>query len=80
MKVYWFDDGPDGGCRIPAGWQLFYSRNDQWIPVDNMSPYAITKDAYDTLSFAPVVTDGLRLEVLLQKDFSAGVHEWAIGL
>ncbi len=23
-KVYWFDDGPDGGCRVPDEWEIQY--------------------------------------------------------
>ena len=38
----------------------------------------MAKDAWNTVTFAPVRTKALRLEVQLQKDWSAGVHEWAI--
>lgn len=25
-SVFWFDDGPWGGCRIPLSWQIFYKK------------------------------------------------------
>jgi DUF1680 family protein len=78
VKVYWFDDGPDGGCRIPAGWKVFYKQGPDWKQVKNLSNYSITKDAYDKVNFEPVRTSALRLEVLLQKEFSGGVHEWVV--
>ncbi|HTJ47920.1 MAG TPA: glycoside hydrolase family 127 protein, partial [Cyclobacteriaceae bacterium] len=43
-KVYWFDDGPFGGCRIPAGWKLLYKSGETWIPVKNKTPFEVTKD------------------------------------
>jgi hypothetical protein len=27
-RVYWFDDGQWGGCRIPVAWKLFYKTDD----------------------------------------------------
>jgi hypothetical protein len=30
------------------------------------------------VKFAPVRTTALRLEVVMQKDWSAGIHEWKI--
>jgi hypothetical protein len=77
-EVYWFDDRPDGGCRIPAGWRILYRQGADWKPVKNLSDYTTTKDAYDKIKFEQVKTSALRLEVFLQKDFSTGVHEWVV--
>ena len=77
-KVYWFDDGPDGGCRVPASWEILYKAGEQWQPVKNISEYAITKDVYDQVTFKPVRTDALRLQIRLQKKYSSGVHEWVV--
>ncbi len=77
-KVYWFDDGPDGGCRIPAAWKIYYMKNGEWVPVKNTSAYEIAKDKYNTISFEPVTTTALKLEVQLPVDNSAGIHEWEV--
>jgi len=37
------------------------------------------RDRFKRLSFTPVRTTGLRLEVRLQQAFSAGVLEWRLG-
>ena len=29
-KVYWFDDGPAGGCRIPDDWEILYLSGNEW--------------------------------------------------
>ncbi len=77
-KVYWFDDGPFGGCRIPAGWRLLYKDGEAWKPVKNKTAYEINKDAYSTVSFEPVTTQALRLEVTLPKEHAGGIMEWSV--
>ncbi|HTI58355.1 glycoside hydrolase family 127 protein [Mucilaginibacter sp.] len=77
-KVYWFDDGPWGGCRIPASYKIYYKKGEEWIPVKNTIPYEIAKDKYNVLTFEPVTTTALKLEVQLPADNSAGIHEWAV--
>ncbi len=77
-KVYWFDDSPFGDCRIPAGWKLLYKSGDQWLPVKNTKTYDVLKDQYSEVSFEPVTTKALRLEVTLPKEHSAGILEWSV--
>ncbi|WP_343674859.1 beta-L-arabinofuranosidase domain-containing protein [Chitinophaga sp.] len=77
-KVYWYDDGPFGGCRIPVSWKLYYKKGEDWVPVVNKTPYEIAKDKYNSVTFEPVTTTALRLEVQLPKDNSSGIHEWSV--
>jgi DUF1680 family protein len=77
-QVYWFDDGPWGGCRIPASWKLYYKQGDNWVPVKNSTPYEIAKNKYNTVRFEPVSTTALKLEVQLPADNSTGIHEWIV--
>lgn len=78
VKLYWFDDRPGGGCRIPDAWELYYLENGAWLPVKAKTEYAITKDDWDVLDFEPVNTTALRLRVKLSKNFSSGIHEWIV--
>lgn len=77
-KVYWYDDGPFGGCRVPASWKLEYKKGDSWIPVKNTKPYSTLKDQYNSIQFNSVTTTAIRMLVQLSKDNSAGIHEWII--
>jgi DUF1680 family protein len=77
-NVYWFDDGPWGGCRIPASWKLLYKKEGSWVPVQNTTPYETVKDRYNTVQFQPVTTRALRMEVQLPADFASGIHEWIV--
>jgi len=75
VKIYWFDDGPHGGCRIPANWQVQYQSGQQWKPVQNTSDYTISKNAWDEVTFQPVTTSALRVLIQLPKDYAAGLYE-----
>lgn len=77
-KVYWFDDGPFGGCRVPAGWRLLYKQGDEWIPVKSTSPYEVSKDKYSVVNFEPVTTRALKMEIMLPREHSSGILEWSV--
>jgi len=77
-KIYWFDDGPAGGCRIPDEWKLFYKSGNNWVPVTAKTEYKVTKNNWDELEFKPIRTAGVRIMVKLNKDFASGIHEWMI--
>jgi DUF1680 family protein len=77
-KVYWFDDGPFGGCRVPDTWEIEYKSGKAWKPVKAKGDYGVAKDKWNTIEFEPVKTNALRLKVKLPEKFSAGMHEWAV--
>jgi DUF1680 family protein len=75
-RVYWFDDGPQGGCRVPSSWNLFYLCDGEWRPVVHIGAYTVNKDEYNDFEFEPVKTRGLMIKVKLQQGFSGGILEW----
>jgi uncharacterized protein len=77
-QVYWYDDGPFGGCRIPASWKIFYKKGAEWIPVTATSAYELAKDKFNMVQFEPVTTTALRMEVQLPEKSSTGIHEWIV--
>ncbi|MDP4223131.1 MAG: glycoside hydrolase family 127 protein [Bacteroidota bacterium] len=77
-KVYWFDDGPDGGCRIPDEWGILCLTGNTWKPVNARSPYMVTKDAWNSIEFQPVRASAVKIKVKLNKDYSAGIYEWVV--
>jgi hypothetical protein len=76
VEVYWFDD--NGGCRLPQSWRLLYKDGNNWRPVANSSAYGIAKDRFNRVTFTPVETRALRLEVQLQDNASGGILEWKV--
>lgn len=78
VEVYWFDDTGRGEVRVPASWRILYKVGDEWKPVENIGAYGAEKDRYNKVTFKPVTTTGLRLEVTMQPNFSAGIQEWKV--
>ncbi len=77
-EIYWFDDTGRGGVRVPASWKLLYKDGDTWKPVETPDAFAVERDAWNVVTFKPVATGALRLEVVMQSGFSAGVQEWKV--
>jgi uncharacterized protein len=78
VQVYWFDDTGRGEVRVPQAWRVLYKDGAEWKPVEPVGAYGVAKDQYNTVSFKPVTTSGLRLEVTMQPNWSAGVQEWKV--
>ena len=77
-QVYWFDDTGRGGVRVPKSWRLLYKDGNDWKPVEAAGEYGVAKDAYNAVRFKPVTTSGLRIELVMQPNVSAGVQEWKV--
>jgi len=78
VQVYWFDDTGRGEVRVPASWRVLYKDGGDWKPVENAGAWGVEKDRYNKVSFKPVSTSGLRLEVTMQPKWSAGVAKWKL--
>ena len=77
--VYWFDDGPWGGCRVPKSWRILYKDNaGEWVPVSGADRYPTVKGEACTVNFTPVETTAVRLEVTLPEDNASGLFEWSV--
>ncbi len=78
VELYWYDDRPGGGCRVPKSWKLLYKSGYSWEPVADVSSYPIDRNQYNKVTFTPVTTSALRIEVQLQANLSGGILEWKI--
>ena len=78
VEVYWLDDTGSGECRVPVSWRVLYKDGEEWKPVETPGPYGVERDRYNRVSFKPVTTSGLRLEVVMQPKWSAGIQEWKV--
>ena len=77
--VYWYDDGPWGGCRVPNAWRIFFKNdNGEWQPVSGADKYPTTKGTACTVNFEPVKTKAIKIEIDLPSDNSAGLFEWSV--
>jgi hypothetical protein len=79
VHVYWFDDErTKQHCRVPQSWRLVYKDGDAWRPVEGGSPYGTALDKYNRVTFTPITTTALRIEVQLKPTFSGGILEWKV--
>lgn len=78
-SVFWYDDGPWGGCRIPLSWGVQY-KNDkgEWVDVRAKTPAKPEKDALNAMEFEPVTSQSVRLLFQLPVQESAGVYEFEV--
>jgi len=78
-EVYWFDETPaNADCRAPKSWRLLYKDGEEWKEVKNPGSYGVEVDKFNVVTFEPVKTTAMRLEVQCQDRRSAGVYEWRI--
>jgi len=77
--VYWFDDAPWGGCRVPQSWKIFYKgKQGEWVPVENTSTYGTEKGMPNEVVFKPISTKALKIEVKLPEKNASGIFEWGV--
>ena len=77
--VYWYDDGPWGGCRVPKAWRIFFKNdNGEWQSVSGADKYPTTKGTACTVNFEPVKTKSIKIEIDLPSENSAGLFEWSV--
>lgn len=78
IHVYWFDDGPHGGCRIPESWKAFYLDGNSWKEVSKNGDYPVFKDGLNSIEISPVKTRAIRLEIKLREGYSGGILEFKL--
>jgi len=82
VRVYWFADCPNqggkGGCDVPQNWSLLYKDGSEWKPVPHPDAYGVAPDRFNEVSFTPVKTTALRIQVQLQPGWSGGISEWQV--
>jgi hypothetical protein len=75
--VYWFVE-KEGDVGLPSSWRLLYFSGTEWKPVEAKGLFGLALDQYNHVSFEPVTTTAVRLEVTFQHEKSGGVSEWKV--
>ena len=78
VSVYWYDDGR--GVRVPSAARLLRWDGRAWTEITNRDGggLPLQKNAFNMLTFPPVTTDKLRLELTGKGESSTGVIEWTV--
>jgi uncharacterized protein len=73
-RVYFADDRRF--CRLPESWRIVYRDGNEWKAVAGNQAYVVGKDQYNEVTFPPVTTTAVRIEVepqsILYKGGAAG--------
>lgn len=78
-KTYWWTEHYEhGGVREPASWRLYYKDGEAWKPVANPSGYGVALNRYNEVTFDPVKTTELKLEIQFQKGRCGSLIRWRV--
>jgi hypothetical protein len=74
-RVYW--SAPHSNPKnAPDSWRLLWKDGDKWKPVKGVQEYGTRLDQFNTVTFQPVTTTSLKLEVHFTR--SGGILEWDV--
>ncbi|HEY4378827.1 MAG TPA: DUF5695 domain-containing protein, partial [Acidobacteriaceae bacterium] len=78
-EVFWAADaGRRINTKLPAAWKVQYKTADGWAEVQQAKQTTITADTFNQTTFQAVTTSGVRLQVQLQPDATAGLLQWRL--
>jgi DUF1680 family protein len=60
-EVYFVDDRRF--CLLPESWRILYKQGNEWLSVHNRDPYTVERDRFNTVTFDPVTTSAVRIEI-----------------
>jgi hypothetical protein len=75
VEVYWYQHQ---ACKTPQSWKLLYKSSDEWKEVPDASAYGTEIDKYNRVTFRPVETTALRIEVQSKPGKWSGILEWKV--
>lgn len=79
VSVYWYDDTGAGSVRPPQRWRLRYlDKQGKWRDVVGASGYSTDINEYNRVTFKPIQTTALRIDLISQPNFATGILEWQI--
>lgn len=79
VEVYWWDERRiKAHCRVPQSWRVLAQAAGGWKPVTGATGYMTAMDRFNRVTFDPIETRALRIEVELQAGWSAGILEWRV--
>jgi hypothetical protein len=71
--AYWFDDNQ--GIDLPASCQFQYWTGSAWANVPGASPCGVAANTFNTVTFSPITTTRLRLNITARPALSTGLLE-----
>ena len=76
VDVYWGHDGEV--ADLPSAGRISYWDGTKFVPVAARDSLGVAGDRFNTLAFAPVRTDRMRLDVMSNGKRATGVRRWRV--
>jgi hypothetical protein len=78
-EVFWAADaGRRLSVKLPVAWKILYKAGDDWKDVQQQKQSPIAADTFNQTTFRPVTTTGIRVQVQLATDATAGLLQWRV--
>jgi Family of unknown function (DUF5695) len=78
-EVFWAADADRRlNTKLPVSWKVQYKAGDEWKDVQQETQSPIAADIFNQTAFQPVTTTGIRLQVQLAADATAGLLQWRL--
>ena len=78
-EVFWAADaGRRINTKLPAAWKVLYKTGDGWADVGQEKQTPIAADVFNQTTFKAVSTTGVRVQIQLQPDATAGLLQWRL--
>jgi hypothetical protein len=78
-EVFWAADaGRRMNTKLPVSWKVLYKAGDDWKEVSQAKQSPIAVDTFNQTTFQQVSTTGIRVEVQLAADATAGILQWRL--
>ena len=63
---------------MPKSWKLSYKDGKEWKEVANPSGYPTETDKFNHVTFDPITTSEMRIDVQFKDGRCGGIQEWRI--
>ncbi|MCX6344712.1 MAG: glycoside hydrolase family 127 protein [Armatimonadetes bacterium] len=77
IDIYWMEE-VKGDIKVPKSWKLSYKDGAEWKEVKNPSGYPVDIDTFHHITFDPVKTSEMRIEIQCKENQCGGIQEWRI--
>jgi uncharacterized protein len=78
VQAFWRIDDLPGGSRVPMSWRVLGKFQGRWEPLWSPNPWGVEPDRFNRVILETAKTKALRLEVVTQPGYTAGLLGWRV--
>jgi len=78
VEVHWYVVPENPRSGLPTDWKVYARQDGRWVEVQATGAYPINEGEPSRITFEPVETSAMRLEIVAEPGVSAGPRDWSI--